>query len=621
LGGLLAWKVRECGGDERVDRSSRRNQPGGAYRDPVADRRDAGSAVRPSAGDRRPYASVTAVVAAPGQDVTRIAYVARSHDGADIFTILPDGSRRRRLTFSGDAGGPAWAPGGHRLAYAEDGDIWIAVAANPFDRIKVTSGVAVDADPAWSADGDHLAFTRDGESVVVLDLNSDTERALTLPSDQWPGAMQPTWSPDSSRIAFVRGSSDGDDYDSYRKLFVVNADGTGLYEVPNADPFAYNPSWSPDGTTILYSHQYHGRNGSCADMVMSIHPDGTHASTVLKQGCTSEAGSWSPTGLRVALTLGGPVYDSEAADSPKLAGLWTVRPDGTGRRHLVVRHGWDPAWQPKALSKTTAGTTNGSSNLRGRRLAFTATSSNGWDIFTVRPDGKGLRRLTHRGDAVSPSWSPRHRRIAYVTNDAVWVMGAGGGHKHKVGAEFANDPTWAPDGRHLALSWFFDILIANLRTGHVRALNLGVATGHPSWSPDGRWLAFSAYPGFTQSEIYLVRPDGSGLHRITWTVGSETEPTWSPDGRRIAFAYAPPDIAETDARTMRSDGLGSQIVSETTGMDYSPVWSPNGRRIAFYSEGPFPYGHDPQPGLWVSNPDGGHHRLILEKREILDVDW
>jgi len=72
---------------------------------------------------------------------------------------------------------------------------------------------------------------------------------------------------------------------------------------------------------------------------------------------------------------------------------------------------------------------------------------------------------------------------------------------------------------------------------------------------------------------------------------------------------------------MRSDGLGSQIVSETTGMDYSPVWSPNGRRIAFYSKGPVPYGHDPQPGLWVSNPDGGHHRIVLEKREILDVDW
>ena len=486
----------------------------------------------------------------------------------------------------------------------------------------MTSGDAVDSQPAWSPDGEHLAFTRDGRRIVVLDLNSGVETTLTTPSDEWPGAFQPTWSPDAARIAFVQESSDDDDYDNYRRLFVMNVDGTEQQLVPNGDSFAFKPSWSPDGSTLLYSHRYYGR-GYCEDVILSIHPDGSQPSRVLKQGCLSAAGTWSPTGSRVAVVLGGPRYDFDTGDDPKLTGIWTVRPDGTGHRRLVVRDGWDPAWQPAAVSRPTPDADQRTSHLRGRRLAFTATSSDAWDVFTVRTDGRGVHRLTHSGDAISPSWSPNHQRIAYVTDKNVWVMSRSGDHKRRVGSGGWNDPAWSPDGRRLVVSRVGGIAVINLRSARERSLDIDAyRIGHAAWSPNGRWLAFAAAsPSFGQSEIYRVRPNGSRLHRITRTAGSEGEPSWSRTGRRIAFAYARPGTEETDVRTMRRNGHSSQVVAETTGMDDSPVWSPKGRLIAFYSDGPDLYGDDPRPGLWVSAADGGHHRMILERREVLDIDW
>ena len=158
-------------------------------------------------------------------------------------------------------------------------------------------------------------------------------------------------------------SSDDDDYDNYRQLFVMNADGTDQHQVPNSDSFAHNPSWSPDGSTLLYSHRYYGR-GYCEDVILSIHPDGSQPRRVMKQGCLSAAGTWSPTGARVAVVMGGPEVDFDAGDDPRLTGIWTVRPDGTGHRRLVVRHGWDPAWQPTAVRGSRRALTREQANSR-----------------------------------------------------------------------------------------------------------------------------------------------------------------------------------------------------------------------------------------------------------------
>ena len=120
---------------------SRRNQPACWCGDPVARQRPACCRRRRlmQRWTRTRRQRVGSLPRAPGPVAGRIAYVARSDSGADIFTILPDGSDRRRITFSG-AGQPTWAPRGRRLAYSQGGDIWIAVKPDRRDRTKVTSG-------------------------------------------------------------------------------------------------------------------------------------------------------------------------------------------------------------------------------------------------------------------------------------------------------------------------------------------------------------------------------------------------------------------------------------------------------------------------------------------------
>ena len=76
-----------------------------------------------------------------------------------------------------------------------------------------------------------------------------------------------------------------------------------------------------------------------------------------------------------------------------------------------------------------------------------------------------------------------------------------------------------------------------------------VSTGplDPAWSPDGRWIAFaSGRDGVAYAaQVYLVHPDGSGLHAITGGPWSHVQPAWSRDGRAL-FVYRSQETADSE---------------------------------------------------------------------------
>lgn len=115
-----------------------------------------------------------------------------------------------------------------------------------------------------------------------------------------PAASQHTWSPDGSRIAFVRGKSRND-------IYVVNADGSGQARLAAGE----NPAWSPDGERITFEQKSFSGYTSGYTYIYVMNYDGSGL-TVLANGYDP---AWSPDGNRIAFSRGGEIYVMNADGS------------------------------------------------------------------------------------------------------------------------------------------------------------------------------------------------------------------------------------------------------------------------------------------------------------------
>src|SRR5438105_9654472 len=104
--------------------------------------------------------------------------------------------------------------------------------------------------------------------------------------------------------------------------------------------------------------------------------------------------------------------------------------------------------------------------------------------------------------------------------------------------------------------------------------------GGPAWSPDGRRIAFvSDRDGLY--DIYVMNADASGPRRLTENADNEDQPVWSPDGTKIAFARS--RVGSRGIYVMNADGSGvTQLVASSARVVFvNPVWSPDGSKIAY----------------------------------------
>jgi Tol biopolymer transport system component len=244
-------------------------------------------------------------------------------------------------------------------------------------------------------------------------------------------AGQADVSPDGRQIAFVRPAANG-----HTQIFVANVDGsnerqvTGLPEQKGCGCGARDPDWSPDGRRIAFSGV--DLDGNKDIYVLDL---GLAAIKRITRSFSGEAApAWSPDGRTIAYESGS--FGATGQGSTTTGAIWTFDfPSGHRRRLVTKTDATSPTWSPD-----------------GTQIAFAAaTRSDGGDLWTIAPDGTGLRKLLAMpGIQTAPAWSPGRGApsVAFGSDQGVSVLDVDSGRVRVVAAVGA-DPAWSADGSTL----------------------------------------------------------------------------------------------------------------------------------------------------------------------------
>ena len=243
------------------------------------------------------------------------------------------------------------------------------------------------------------------ENFNIFAMNADGTGETQLtdnPAHDW----MPSWSPDGTKIVFA---SERDEAAHDNEIYVMNADGTGQTRLTNNDGEDFSPSWSPDGTKIVFSSDKD--SGGISDIYVIDATDGSGEINVSNSPVDDLVPSWSPDGTKIA-------YSSDFAGD----GNWEIvvmnAEDGNEKINLSNNSytDWSPNWSPD-----------------GTKIAFISyrdgedTGVN--EIYVMNAeDGNEQTKLTNTNHPGTKfiSWSPDGTKIAFYHRGNILVMNADG---------------------------------------------------------------------------------------------------------------------------------------------------------------------------------------------------
>lgn len=357
--------------------------------------------------------------------------------------VLRNGGARLVATHIPLSDPPVWSPDSRRLTFMARGQLIVAEAARKRTKrlTRETRVFSPESTLAWTAANRvvYVGYRRDPGDLDLHLVREDGTgiRALTRNN---VAESTPTWSPDRRFVAYTSGA------DPAAAAYVIGADGEGARRVVAN---AFDPSWSPDGTRLAVV-----RGGD-----IWIAPLDGSAPLQLTFGAAVDSGpAWSPLGDEIAFARkpnvgeNGELYTARVARGQ----LRKITDEGALNVGCARSNAQAPAWSPDG-SRLAYESDRGGSNPCGPTRGHTVS------VVVIRADGTGRRVLTDGGyhDAISddgaltPTWSPDGTQVAFISAvgqpepeyDEWWRIGivpaAGGPFRLITPRSFrANHPDW-----------------------------------------------------------------------------------------------------------------------------------------------------------------------------------
>jgi Tol biopolymer transport system component len=264
----------------------------------------------------------------------------------------------------------------------------LAVTGYASPALAFACPVSVNAGSTWTVAPEDNLLVDNGR-----DLNQLTGTGTkTLIAGEAFQRKYGAYSPDGKKIVYSDLGRTG----FGAQIWTMNADGTGRKQVTALESEAFAPKFSPNGKTIAFQ---------TSAAIWLANADGSHTRQVTRPGGYYGVGvSWSPDGSKFVTTR---AQVDERSGEPFNWQIVTVRADGSGETALTSASGDknSPVWSPD-----------------GRTIIFSYITASGmqagdqYDLYAMRADGTGLRRLTHTKNIGEQAtvFSPNGTAIVYA---------------------------------------------------------------------------------------------------------------------------------------------------------------------------------------------------------------
>jgi Tol biopolymer transport system component/tRNA A-37 threonylcarbamoyl transferase component Bud32 len=390
----------------------------------------------------------------------------------------------------------------------------------PMRLARLTFERGVERQPSVSPDGNSFVHVSDGD-IYLRRVGGETSICLTADFDgrDW----MPAFSPDGERIAFRSSRGGGG-------IFTMGATGESVRRLTD---FGFNPSWSPDGRSVLVTgEEIPGPSGRASrSQLWRVDVATGERVRLTREGDDVVQARFSPNGGRIA--------------------YWGL-PEGSGKRVLYTM----PAagGEPVALTDDDAINWNPVWSPDGRFLYFVSDRSGTMNLWRLPIDESTGRRRGPPQPVTVSAVAIRMFDVAASTGRIVFASGSSSVAQERV----------AFDAGRVKISGEPEVLLDSF---------IGVVYEAPS--PDGRWVAFTGMT--SQEDLYLLDIEHKSLRRLTSDVHKDRGAEWTPDSERIYF-YSDRG-GRYDIWSIRPDGSGiEQVTDISEGTIHSPRISPDGRR-------------------------------------------